>query len=462
MRKSIIGVVAALSFTMPAFAQDRETAETMQAYAAGYKAAFTCSALFNAGKKLEQLVDHEFHGIYPVFREYFDVLPAAVVDAENKQVSVRYNDTMPPRISQWREGLGCAQLPTGATGADAVHLPRVTISRPNTSDDQPWKKLNSGDDGLKELLKRAMTDTRYGKDARTTAMLVANTDELLAELYTDGYTHKTSQRTWSVAKSIAATVIGAAVQDGLLDVKEPAPIAEWQSPIDPRKKITLENLLQMSSGLDSNAAGNRTDRLYAGGGRVSDGATEHALEAVPGTRWKYANNDTLLAVRGLKNRFETTTSYNEYPFTALLNKLGMNDTYLETDWEGNFILSSQVWTTSRDLARIGVLYLNDGVWNGERLLPEGWAQYVAAPTGPQPDERNANGPIPGYGAQFWLYNERFPTIPNDTFAARGNRGQFLVIVPSRNIVMVRRGYDPAGGEGFKLDLFIEDVLKAIS
>ncbi|MEX0299994.1 MAG: serine hydrolase domain-containing protein [Kordiimonas sp.] len=260
---------------------------------------------------------------------------------------------------------------------------------------------------------------------------------------------------------MAATVGGTAEKDGLLDEKAPATIAEWQSAIDPRKNITLENLLQMASGLDSNAAGNRTDRLYAGGGRVSDGATEHALEAVPGTRWKYANNDTLLAIRALKNQFKTMKEYNEYPFTALLNKLGMNDTYLETDWEGNFILSSQVWTTSRDLARVGVLYLNDGVWNGERLLPEGWAQYVAAPSGPQPAERNARGPIPGYGAQFWLYNERFPDIPDDTFAARGNRGQFLVVMPSENLVMVRRGYDPAGGEGFKLDVFIEDVLVSL-
>lgn len=455
MRNSIIGMIAIVSCTGSVFGQSRETDATMQAYAAGYKAAFTCSALFSAGKTLEQLPGHEFHGIYPAFREYFDKLPNAVIDHDNKRVSVPYNDTMPPRISQWREGLGCAQLPVGAKIEDAIHLPHVDIARPATSDDYPWKKVNSGSAQLKALLKDVMTNQKYGKDARTTAVLVANGNDLLAELYTDGYSYKTSQRTWSVAKSIAATVIGVAVQDGLLDMKEPAPIAEWQSPIDPRKNITLENLLQMASGLDSNAAGNRTDRLYAGGGRVSDGATEHALEAVPGTRWKYANNDTLLAVRALRNRFDSTKAYNEYPFTALLNKLGMKDTYLETDWEGNFILSSQVWTTSRDLARIGVLYLNNGVWSGERILPQAWAQYVAAPSGPQP----SNGAF-GYGAQFWLYNNH-ATIPADSFAARGNRGQFLVIIPSKKLVLVRRGYDPAGGEGFKLTVFIEDVLKAL-
>ncbi len=455
MKRSLVGIIVAASFATSVFAQEQETTDTMQAYAAGYKAAFTCSALFSAGKKLEQLNDHEFHGIYPAFREYFDRLPPAEIDNANKRVMVGYSETMPPRISQWREGLGCAQLPVGAKAEDAVHIPHIDIVRPATDDDYPWKKVDSGADRLENLLQDVMTNKKYGKDARTTALLVANADELLAEAYIDGYTHKTSQRTWSVAKSIAATVIGTAVQDGLLDVKAPAPIAEWQSPIDPRKNITLENLLQMASGLDSNAAGNRTDRLYAGGGRVSDSATESALEAVPGTRWKYANNDTLLAAYALKGRFNTTKEYNEYPFKALLNKLGMKDTYLGTDWDGNFILSSQVWTTSRDLARIGVLYLNDGVWNGERLLPEGWAQYVAAPTGPQPPKG-----WPGYGAQFWLFNERYPDIPNDTYSAQGNRGQFLVIVPSRSLVMVRRGYDPAGGERFKLDMFIKDVLAA--
>lgn len=454
MKQFYRSAVLALVVSASAGAQDSETDATMQAYAAGYKAAFTCSAVFNAGKTPDQIATHEFHGIYTGLRSYFAKLPDAEVDRTNRRVSVRYSDSMPPRISQWRKGLGCAQLPVGAAAESAVHLPRITVDRPNTLDTQPWSQLDSGSDRLKTVLKDVMANKRYGKDALTSALLVATPDALLSEVYIEGYSHKTSQRTWSVAKSIAATVIGAAVQDGLLDVKKPAPIAEWQSPIDPRKHITLENLLQMASGLDSNKAGNRTDRLYAGGGRVSDGATEHALEAVPGQRWKYANNDTLLAVHTLRNVLPSQQAYNEYPFRALLNKVGMKDTYLETDWEGSFILSSQVWTTSRDLARLGILYLQDGVWKGERLLPEGWAKYVANPAGPQPDRRL------GYGAQFWLY-EDFPGVPKDTFAARGNRGQFLAIIPSRNLVMVRRGYDPAGGEGFKLHLFIADVLKAL-
>ncbi len=462
MKQLLLSAVALAAISTSINAQDRETTSTMRAYAAGYKAAFTCSGIFNGGKTLDMIAAQELTGIYRGFREPMATLPDAVVDHTNKRVSVQFAEGMPPRISQWREGLGCAQLPVGADYKDAKYLPTIELSRPNSSDTQPWKKINTGGGAkLQKVLTAAMTDARYGKDALTTALLVATPDDLIAEKYIEGYTPNTSQRTWSVAKSIAATVIGAAAHDGMMDVSKPANITEWQSPIDPRKKITVENLLHMASGLDSNRAGNRTDRLYAGGGRVSDSATEHAVDVQPGTRFKYANNDTLLAVRALKGGFENTKAYNEYPFTAVLNKLGMNDTVLETDWEGNFILSSQVWTTSRDLARLGILYLQDGVWKGERILPEGWAKYVATPKGPQPAARRNGSPAMGYGAQWWLYNTGFEGIPADAYAARGNRGQYLVVVPSRNLVLIRRGHDPAGGEGFKLATFVKDVLAAM-
>ena len=133
----------------------------------------------------------------------------------------------------------------------------------------------------------------------------------------------------------------------------------------------------------------------------------------------------------------------------------MRHTLPETDWQGNFILSSQVWTTARDLARLGQLYLQDGVWQGERLLPQGWAKYVATPAPAQP----AKGP--GYGAQFWLFGPA-DGLPEDTYAMQGNRGQYVMIVPSRNIVVVRRGFDSVGdGERFDVAKFTADVLAAL-
>jgi CubicO group peptidase (beta-lactamase class C family) len=131
----------------------------------------------------------------------------------------------------------------------------------------------------------------------------------------------------------------------------------------------------------------------------------------------------------------------------------MTRTVPETDWEGNFILSSQVWTTARDLARMGLLYLNDGVWNGERILPAGWGRYVASPGPAQP----ASGY--GYGASFWTF-PKDKGLPADAYVARGNRGQYLAIIPSRQMLIVRRGFDGAGAN-FDLDAFTRDVLAAL-
>jgi CubicO group peptidase (beta-lactamase class C family) len=250
-------------------------------------------------------------------------------------------------------------------------------------------------------------------------------------------------------------VIGAAVHDGIIAIDEPAGLKAWSSPGDPRGEITLENLLHMASGLTSPTAGNRTDDIYFGGGRVVDHAVTNRLAAEPGTRWRYANNDTMLAMRALRERMNNDRKFLEYPFREILFPLGMDRTFLETDWNGDFVMSSQVWTTARDLARLGLLYLNDGVWNGKRILPEGWAAYVAAPAPEQP-ERGPDGP--GYGAQFWLYGERHG-LPEGSYAALGNRGQFLMIIPSRDVVIIRRGFDDGGG--FDIARFSADVLAAL-
>lgn len=132
----------------------------------------------------------------------------------------------------------------------------------------------------------------------------------------------------------------------------------------------------------------------------------------------------------------------------------MTRTIAEQDWRHDYVSSSQVWSTARDLARFGQLYLNDGVWNGERLLPESWVKYVTTPSGPQPPEGDF-----GYGASFWLLN-RSPGVPADAYAAFGNRGQYVVIVPSRKIVIVRRGEDPAGAR-FDIAKFTADILAAL-
>ncbi|MEW9799294.1 serine hydrolase domain-containing protein [Alteromonas sp. CYL-A6] len=456
--KAIIYLASLLPLTLAA--QTTETDTTLNAYAAGYVANFTCSATFNGGKTAGQIREDELTGIYPLIADRVSTLRADV-DTDNKRVVVAYDNGKHQRISVWRPRLGCVDLPVGASLDDAARvMSPFAESQPEPDDGSPWttrQTVNTptGNAQLDKVIANAFT-RHYGEGARTSAVLIATPDRIVAEHYKAGFTPDTAQRTWSVAKSIGASVIGVAVAQGRVDVKKPAGLENWSHPLDPRGKITLENLLHMASGLDSNVAGNRTDRLYMGGGLVSDTATETALEVAPGTRWKYANNDTLLALRTLRETFSDETDYLTFPYTELLDKIGMKHTYLETDWQSDFILSSQVWTTARDLARLGLLHLNNGRWGNQQILPENWLTYISTPAPAQPGEGR-----PGYGAQWWLYNERFSELPDDTLAARGNRGQFLVIIPSRQLVIVRRGYDLAGQPGFSEHDFTRDVLKAL-
>lgn len=453
-------LIAALLLAAPASAQvDRP--EYVRALAAGYKAAFLCSDIFSARQSEAQIARDDLQRIYPELEPLIPGLETKV-DREAKTVGVAFSDKLPPRIAAWRPQLGCAQLPIGAN-ADAVRLlPRLDAAPAVDRNDRlAWPDGDRGASapprGDARALARAVAaafDRRtYGQGSETTALLVLQDGRIVAERYRDDFDMHVPQRTWSVAKSLAGTIVGAAVQQGLLDVNAPADLPEWRRPGDPRSAITTDQLLRMASGLHSDAAGNRTDATYFGGSSVTENATQWPLEAPPGTRFRYANNDILLAVRGLRARLGDGERALAFPFEALLWKIGMTRTFPETDWQGNFILSSQVWTTARDLGRLGLLYLNDGVWNGERLLPPGWGGYVSRRGPAQP----ASGY--GYGATFWT----FPAaagLPADAYIAQGNRGQYLAIVPSRRIVIVRRGYD-GPGTGFDPGPFVRDVLAAL-
>lgn len=458
MRNAARFLPLALLAATPAVAQQKEPTTYDRAIAAGYKALTLCSGMFNAGRTQAQVEALELTGIYP---EYDKIVPTltATIDPTRKYVEVPFDGKLPPRTAQWTPWAGCHILPIGyPIGFHPVPSPPPRVRQLGTQDAAPWPMGESGIPPLAEksrvadLIATSFGDAAYGKGTRTTAALVVRNGKIVAERYADGFDAHTSQRTWSVAKSLTGTLIGRLAQQGGIDVSKPAMIPAWQNNGDPRSTITVDNLLRMASGLHSSTAGNRTDAIYFGGTGVAEEATAWPIDALPGTRFRYANNDILLAMLAGKRSSEKA-SLGFWPDT-LFDKIGMTRTIAEQDWRYDYVSSSQVWSTARDLARFGLLYLNDGVWNGERLLPGGWVKYVTTPSGPQPPEGDF-----GYGASFWLLN-RSPGVPADTFAAFGNRGQYVVIVPSRKVVIVRRAEDPAGAR-FDIAKFTADVLAAL-
>ncbi len=443
-------------------AQDYSPSDTTKlALAAGYKALFTCSAHFSAGQTNPEIEANELSGIYVDYRPLMDQVGDATIVDSSKAVLVAFDGALPPRTAAWRPGIGCSLLPVGASPDMTAWLPSFT-NMPSL--DEPDNSTALGDnvtltentfalDLLGVPVSFAFDGVTYGEGTRTSALLVLHKGQVVAEQYDRGIDRTTPQRTWSVAKSLTSTIVGAAVYQGILGLDNEALIADFNKGGDPRREITLRHVLNMASGLESNTPGSRTDRLYFGGASILDTLANRSLEAFPGTRYKYSNVDTLIAMRALREAMGDDSRYRAFPYTDLLHKIGARHTVLETDWHGDYMSSSQVWMTARDMARLGQLYLQDGMWGGERLLPPDWLSFVTTPDLAQPD-----GDL-GYAGSFWLLGG-VDGAPADAFAGLGNRGQIMVIVPSRELVIVRRGFDVAGEPPFKFAKLTADIVAA--
>lgn len=454
MRKALIAAACAALTLGPAqtsaqSAQEQLDARYDRALAAGYKALFLCSAIANTERNAgamtrlpESVHEWELTGIYPALDPIIRDLPYEIVRASDHRVSyvsVQWSQEMPPRFARHDLGKGCKILPVGALAPVTDRWPSGIFERPRTV-------MHSPSYGPAADIGRAAFGDTYGEGARSTAVIIQQGGRIRVADFATGRRGE-PQRTWSVAKSIAATLVGAAVQRGEVEVQDSAGLGLEED--DPRRAITIDHALRMASGRYSDTPGNRTDPLYWGGTTVEERAQDWPLIAEPGTIYRYANNDTLAAVQAVSDGFEM------HPPAVFFEALGMHHTVAETDWQGNYVLSSQVWATAEDLAKLGQLHLDDGVLpDGTRILPEGWVEYVSTPSGPQPEGRSW-----GYGAGWWLFNNH-EGIPTDTFFAAGNRGQYVVVVPSRDVVIVRRGEDMVGTR-FDIEAFTRDVLAAL-
>ena len=266
------------------------------------------------------------------------------------------------------------------------------------------------------------------------------------------------------SKSVTSALVGVLVKAGKLELHGPAPVVEWQKPGDPRQAITLDMLLRMSSGLAFNEGygdpfADVLHMLYRSedfGGY----AAQCDLAHTPDSHWSYSSGTSNLVSRIVREAVGgTQADYFNFPRTVLFGPLGMGSAVMEPDASGTFVGSSYTYATARDWARFGLLYLKDGVWQGERILPEGWVKYSATPT--------PTAPKGNYGAHWWLNagtsaepeSRPMPTLPADLYFASGHEGQFVIVVPSRDVVIVRMGLTTVGK--FPLEEFVRRVLDAV-
>ncbi len=471
----LIAAIAGSLLSVSTVAQQQESYDYWQhqreMIARGQQAVFMCNGLFTSNRTLEQ-----------VFADELAFLPNPIGSPNGGDYTVAWNlkgvevgkaGAVPVMRAIFREGIGCIVLPPDQTLADGDRLPELTLPLPAGDASRiPWpngdlvevKPLPSNIDSEALAAASEWAFNRPTPEQNTLSLLVVYKGEIIHERYAPGVEMTTRTRTWSTAKSIAATLIGMLVDEGRMSLDAPLGFSWFpdtgDAEADPRNAITLRHVLNMSSGLETI---DNSRMEYATGSGLSywagassvNGARSRALIREPGTHFDYENYDTLLAVYAMKQALGGEKTYAEFPRKALLDKIGMRNTLVSTDRFGDFILSSQVYTNARDLARFGLLYLQNGVWDGERLLSEDWIGFV---TTPAPATVGRGGM---YGGQFWLVPENRNDLPRDAYSTNGNRGQYTVIVPSHDLVIVRRGLD-YGRQGFSQWDLTREVIKAIN
>jgi CubicO group peptidase (beta-lactamase class C family) len=292
------------------------------------------------------------------------------------------------------------------------------------------------------LLAEAFAAKSTPRLGETHALLIAQGGRIVHEQYGEGFGPEQTYPSWSKAKSITHALVGIAVGDGLIDVHAPVDAPEWKGPGDPRAAITLDHLLRMSSGLrwlEEYVQGQPSDviAMLFGEGQadVAGFAANVPLAHEPDGVWYYSSGTTNIVARALGRAIGVSgPGFEAFMRERLFAPIGMTSPLPRFDAAGTFIGSSFCFCTARDFARFGLLYLRDGVWDGRRILPEGWVDYARTPTWQQPGAAELEG---RYGAHWWL-----DLGGEGSFSANGYDGQYTVCVPDLDLVLVRHGATP--------------------
>ena len=425
--------------------------DAMEHHAAGY-AKILCSGVFVSG--LDPAFAAENIGYFTAPHE-LRARMSYKIERDKRAVHV----TLPSgltRTALQTGSQGCVTLPIGKNEVQF----KPSLVRPALPDAKttPWPMgdvLPAG--GLPPEIDAARLqqaiDAAFDPAGMTAAFLVTYKGRIIAERYGEGITHVTPLESWSMGKSVAATLIGILIQQGAYQLTQPAPIPEWQTPNDPRAKIRIADILQMSSGLrivapqdpDYQPGGPYPDHifLYTGGADLAKYAATRPLQWPPGSVGRYRNSDPVLAAYLVRLAVEKRKQdYHAFPQRALFDKIGARNFVLDTDAYGNFLLQGYEQAPARDWARLANLYLQDGVWNGERLLPEGFVKFVSTPAPAWVADKR-----PIYGGFFWLNtNGAFP-IPREAYYMAGSGTQMVFMVPSHQLAIVRLGHYKGGAAG---------------
>lgn len=440
--KRLALITAALFAALQLAGCDHLSPRSAALVSTGYVSHQLCSAVFVAGRDPER---YYRDAIEPMAGPLASLV-SFTVDRDRAEVRAQVAGLAESR-AVYRPVFGCVNATGGspASIASAAAEPTIPALLADIAGPTP---VETADPALKAALDHVFEETADPPHRNTQAVVVVHKDRIIAERYASDVGVDTPLTGWSATKSVTNALIGILVRQGRLDVNAPAPIAAWADPLDPRRVITIDQLLRMTSGLDMGqsltsglaTAFDPTAQMIFVEADTAGVAERAALANAPGTVWNYTNANTQLLSRIVRERAGgSAQATHAFAHRELFDKLGMRHVTLEFDAAGTPIGASHMWAPARDWARFGLLFLHDGVVGGQRILPSGWADYSAAPTG--------GSEVYGYGAGFWTNRgdgsgARYRItggMPADAFMARGSNGQYVVIVPSADLVIVRLG-----------------------
>ena len=427
---------------------------------AGYGAKSLCSCVALGGRQPENVISNELgSGILSLGSFEFNATDSSATGSVFGFAK---------RKAVYRKGLGCtllseieetelrnqkfivAKLPT--VNQDTIPWPSGNLLKDTTIEGVDYGKINA-------VIEDAFTEPGEEKNRRTRAVIVLYDGQIISEKYTDGFTQQSRLLGWSMAKSLTNALVGLLVRQEKLSLNDHPPFEEWKN--DDRSSITIQNLMQASSGLAwkeiYSGPSDATNMLFKK--RDAGIFASHApLAYPPDTDFYYSSGTTNILSWIIRNNLGDS-AYHRFPYHNLFHKIGMNSMVLEPDAGGTFVGSSFAYATARDWARFGLLYLNDGMWDNERILPEGWVEFTSTPA--KSAERGE------YGAQFWLNagapgnpeNRMYPAVPADLFWADGYEGQNVFILPSKNLVVVKLSL--SSGNYLDDNKFLKDIISAL-
>lgn len=405
---------------------------------AGYYAKMLCSGVFVSGRPADDVIAEDVRadrsGLLGLF--------SSAVDSEAQAVDVWVPSGFAAQRAVYRDGYGC-HLALDASRPEEPLRPLEPIAPPHQ--DALWPEGGrlaaealppENRDAVYAALNEAFAEDDPENLKRTRAIAVVHRGRLVAEQYGEGFTEETPQLGWSMAKSVTNALAGALAARGEIKAALPAQLDKWQGVNDPRRAITLDNLLRMNSGLEfsEDYGGMLADvriMLFLRGDKAGF-AADKPLECAPGACWHYSSGTSNIIAKVLQHAADGPSLAHQ----MLFEPVGMHTAVFEPDASGTLVGSSYVHASARDWARLGLLYLRGGEWNGKTIFTRDWLDYTLEPS---PGSGGA------FGAHVWLeappHNdaEAVAALPEDDFYFLGHDGQMVAVIPSRETVIVRLG-----------------------